>query len=71
MHLVGLELNFDWNNHFIENNVNVGELVLMGVLVHGQFSLPSAVPKHLSYPQQHKDLKESAQQLRLTPSMEN
>lgn len=46
--LAGLEL----NNYFMENNVNGGELGLMWLLVHRQFSLPSAVLRGLlSYPQ--------------------
>lgn len=72
LHLVGLELNFDLNSHFMENNGNGGELVLMGLLVHRQFSWPSAVPKGLlSCPQEHQDKNESAQWLRLTLSVEN
>lgn len=36
----------------MENNVNGGELVLMGLRIHRQFSLTPAVPKgFLSYPQ--------------------
>lgn len=47
LHLVGLDL----NDHFMENNINGGELVLMALLLHRHSSLPSAVPKGLlSYP---------------------
>lgn len=45
MHTVDLELDFDLNNHFMENDGNGGELLLMELLLLRQFSLPSAVPR--------------------------
>lgn len=45
MHRVYLELNFNLNDHFTENNGNDGELLLVELLLHEQFSLPPAVPR--------------------------
>lgn len=45
MHTVDLEWDFDLNNHFMENNGNGGELLLMEILLLRQFLSPSAVPR--------------------------